>query len=102
MAFAINALKDLVCPYAIASRDLNKALSFAKEQNFYRAYGSYQELAADPDVDLIYVATPHAMHYENAMLCLKHNKAVLVEKAFTANASQAKKLIRFAEEKSCF
>ncbi|KAK7402693.1 hypothetical protein QQX98_011557 [Neonectria punicea] len=65
-----------------------------------RAYGSYAELARDPEVDVVYIATPHSHHYQNAMLCLKAGKGVLCEKAFTVNAEQAKKLAEEARERN--
>lgn len=102
MATAINGLKELVCAYAVASRSLEKAENFAREWHFQKAYGSYEELVADPEVDLIYVATPHALHFANAKLCVEHGKAVLVEKAFTANADQARQLIQLAQERKIF
>lgn len=67
-----------------------------------KGYGSYKELVADPNVDIIYVATPHSHHYQNAMLCLEAGKNVLCEKAFTVNAAQAKKLVEKAREKNLF
>ena len=102
MAQAIDGLQEQVCAYAVASRSLDKAEAFAKEWHFERAYGFYEELAADPAVDLVYIATPHAMHYDNARLCVEHGRAVLVEKAFTANAAQARELIELAEKKGVF
>jgi len=66
------------------------------------AYGSYAELVKDPDVDIIYVATPHSHHFQNVMLCLSAGKPVLCEKAFTVNAEQAKILYKTAEEKKLF
>lgn len=99
MAGAISGLKDTVNAYAIASRDLKKAEAFANKWGFEKAYGSYEELVNDPNVDLIYVATPHSHHYEHAMLCVEHGKPCLVEKAFTANVKQAKQLLSLAEEK---
>lgn len=66
------------------------------------AYGSYEELVKDPNVDIIYVATPHSHHYQNTMLCLLAGKHVLCEKAFTVNAAQAKKLVATAKEKKLF
>jgi len=66
------------------------------------AYGSYEELVKDPNVDIIYVATPHSHHFQNTMLCLLAGKHVLCEKAFTVNAAQAKKLIETAKEKKLF
>ncbi|KAL8821695.1 MAG: hypothetical protein Q9191_007259, partial [Dirinaria sp. TL-2023a] len=66
------------------------------------AYGSYEELVHDPNVDIIYVATPHSHHYQNTMLCLLAGKPVLCEKAFTVNAAQTEKLISVAKEKNLF
>lgn len=102
MAEALSGLSEYAVPYAIASRDLEKARSFAKQWNFQKAYGSYAELVEDEAVDLVYIATPHSHHFEHAKLCVEHGKAVLVEKAFTANLSQAKELIALAEEKNIF
>lgn len=67
-----------------------------------KAYGSYEELVSDPNVDIIYVATPHSHHYQNAMLCLEAGKNVLCEKAFTTNAKQTAALIKKAKEKNLF
>lgn len=104
MAFTLNALKEAgeVNPYAIASRSVEKADKFAREWHFEKAYGSYEALASDPAVDLIYIATPHSMHYEHALLCLDHNKNILVEKSFTANANQARELLSLAARKNVF
>lgn len=105
MAKAVKALEKrgmgVEC-YAVASRSLDKAQKFASEYGFERAYGSYEELAQDPDVDLIYIATPHSEHYNNILLCLERNKNLLVEKAFTANALLASEVIALAEEKGVF
>ncbi len=69
---------------AVGSRDLKKAEAFRREfPSIKKAYGSYEELMKDPDIDVIYIATPHAQHHEWAMKCLQHNKPILVEKAFT-------------------
>lgn len=100
MAAALNGLQGEVPAYAVASRNLEKAREFAREWHFEKAYGSYEELVEDAEVDLVYVATPHAMHYENTKLCLEHGKNVLVEKAFTANRKQAIELVGLAREKS--
>ena len=64
-----------------------------------RAYGSYKELLADADVNVVYVATPHSHHYQNVRACLEAGKNVLCEKAFTVNAAQARKLTELAKEK---
>ena len=101
MAQALAPIKDIEV-YAIASRSNQKAESFAKEYNIPKAYGSYAEMVTDPQVDLVYIATPHSHHFEHAMLALESGKPVLVEKAFTANASQAEKLIQTAKDKGLF
>ena len=105
MAAAVKTLEKrgmgVEC-YAVASRSLDKAKKFADEYGFGQAYGSYEELARDPAVDLIYVATPHSEHYSNILLCLEHNKNLLVEKAFTANALMASEVVALAEEKGVF
>ncbi|PWM33325.1 MAG: gfo/Idh/MocA family oxidoreductase [Clostridiales bacterium] len=85
--------------FAVASRDLNKAREFAAKWGVTKAYGSYEEMLADPGVDLVYVATPHSHHYPHVKLCLEHGKHVLCEKAFTVNAAQARELFRIAREK---
>lgn len=77
---------DLV---AVGSRSQESADAFAAEYNVAHAHPSYEALAADPDVDIVYIATPHPSHVENALLLLEHGKHVLVEKPFTLNAEQA-------------
>lgn len=88
--------------YAVASRTLEKAEAFAKEHGFQKAYGSYQELAADPEVELVYIATPHSNHYADMKLCIEHNKPVLCEKAFTMNSGQAKEIAELAKKNEVF
>ena len=99
MAEALSGLGEDICTYAVAYRTLEKAEAFANKWNFKKAYGSYEKLVEDGDGDLVYVATPHAMHFENAKLCINHGKNVLVEKAFTVNTKQAEELIELAKEK---
>jgi predicted dehydrogenase len=82
---------------AVGSRTLESAKDFAGRYGIARAHGSYQELVADPEVDVIYVATPHAFHAENALLALNAGKHVLVEKAFTINGAQAREVVETAE-----
>ena len=101
MAATLQQMKDVNC-YAVGSRELIRAEAFAKEWGFKQAYGSYEELVKDPQVDLIYIATPHSHHYEHARLCLLHDKAVLCEKAFTANARQAEELLQLSRERNVF
>lgn len=101
MAEALSPLDEAEV-LAIASRSLEKARQFADERGISRAYGSYEELVEDPDVDLVYVATPHSHHYPHARLALEHGKPVLVEKAFTANAREAEALLNLACERHLF
>ena len=101
MAAALAPLEDY-CVYAIASRSIEKAQSFAERWNVAKAYGSYEEMVADEEVDLVYIATPHSHHFPHAMLALKAGKPVLVEKAFTANAAEAQELIETAHSKGLF
>jgi predicted dehydrogenase len=95
-------LLDNVELYAVGSRDINRAGRFAAEFGFKRAYGSYEELAADSEVDVIYVASPHSHHHEHTMLCLKNKKAVVVEKAFTLNSREAAEMISEAARQKVF
>lgn len=98
MAEAVSGLKQIE-KYAIASRTMDKAKTFTDKWGFEKAYGSYEEMLNDPEVELVYVATPHSHHYQYAKMCLEHGKHVLVEKAFTVNAVQAEELIKLSEEK---
>lgn len=84
---------------AVGSRSVEHARAFAADFQIPRAHGSYEELVADPDVDIVYVASPHAFHAEHARLALEAGKNVLVEKAFTLTAGQARDLQRLAGER---
>ncbi|WP_273385484.1 Gfo/Idh/MocA family protein [Bifidobacterium coryneforme] len=88
----------LVAPYAVASRDRERAGAFAAQYGFEHPYGSYQELLEDPEVDLVYIATPHNLHAEQAVACMEAGKNVLVEKSFTANAKQARQVIETSQK----
>lgn len=98
MAETIQKL-DGVEAYAVASRSMDRAKAFADKWGFEKAYGSYEELVKDPEVELVYIATPHSHHYEYAKLCLEHGKPILVEKAFTVNAKQAEEILALSKEK---
>jgi predicted dehydrogenase len=87
---------------AIASRDGARAHVFADRFGAERAWGSYEDLANDPDVDVIYVSTPHPVHFPAAKHCLEAGKAVLCEKPFTVNADEAAELIRIATSRNLF
>lgn len=101
VAPTIAAVKEAEC-YAVAARSLERAEAFAAKYGFAKAYGSYEELVEDEEVELIYVTTPHSHHYEHMMLCLQHGKAVICEKAFTMNAKQAKEVLAYAKEQGIY
>lgn len=84
---------------AVGSRSLESARRFADEFGIEKAYGSYEQLAQDTTLDLIYIATPHSRHFEDCMLCIENGRNVLCEKAFTANAGQAEKVFEAAKNK---
>ncbi len=88
--------------YAVASRTREKADAFAQKHGISRAYGSYSALAEDPEVDAVYIGTPHTFHLENAVMCMRAGKAVLCEKALTINAREAEEMIRVAREERVF
>lgn len=87
---------------AVASRDLEKAMHFANQYLADQYYPSYQELAYDPEVDVVYIATPHAFHFEHTMMCLRAGKSVLCEKAFAMNAQQVEQMIAEAQKRKLF
>lgn len=99
MAETLQQMKEAEL-YAIASRTLAKAKDFAAEYGIKQAYGSYEELAEDEQVDLVYVATPMSEHYENVKMLLEHGKNVLCEKSFALNEEQAEEMLALAKEKN--
>ena len=100
-AITLNGLEGFR-PFAIGSRSLDKAKAFADKWGIERAYGSYSELLDDPDVDLVYVATPHSHHFEVTKEAILKGKPCLVEKAFMANKAQAQVIVDLAREKKVF
>ncbi|HAH22512.1 MAG TPA: oxidoreductase [Prolixibacteraceae bacterium] len=88
--------------YAAASRSIEKAQSFADEMGCEKAYGSYEEMVNDPNVDVVYIASPHSHHCEHTLLCLNHKKAVLCEKAFAINSRQVNSMIEASRENNTF
>jgi predicted dehydrogenase len=104
MALTLNRMADdprytnLVEPYAVAARDGERAADFARQYGLPATYGSYKEMLADPEVDLVYIATPHSLHAEQGEQCLRAGKNILVEKSFTANTAQAERLLATARE----
>jgi predicted dehydrogenase len=102
-AFAQDlALTDSGVVSAVGSRSKDSADRFADRLGIGTRHGSYAELANDPGVDVVYVATPHPMHHGNALLALRAGKPVLVEKPFTMNAAEARELVRVAKERDLF
>ena len=88
--------------YAVGSRDTERAEKFANIHGFKKYYGSYEELACDNEVDIIYIASPHSEHYEHAMLCLGNRKAVICEKALALNSREVDSMISEAARKQVF
>lgn len=87
---------------AVGARDASRAQAFATARGIPRSYGSYAALVADEDVDVVYIATTHAQHHEHAVLALRAGKPVLVEKAFTLNARQAREVVAEARARNLF
>ncbi|MCM1382473.1 MAG: Gfo/Idh/MocA family oxidoreductase, partial [Muribaculaceae bacterium] len=100
-AKAVNAAEDAKL-YACASRDGAKAAAFAEQYGAEKSYGSYEELAADPNVDIVYIASPMSCHRDNVKLCFEHGKNVLCEKSITVNSAQLGELVKIAKEKNLF
>ena len=88
--------------YAVGSRQMETAQKFAQEFNIPKVYSSYEELVLDPDIDVIYVGTPHNLHIENTLLALNHGKHVLCEKPLGVNYKEADLLIQTAKDKNLF
>ncbi|MBQ4050995.1 MAG: Gfo/Idh/MocA family oxidoreductase [Oscillospiraceae bacterium] len=101
MADTVNAVEGVTLR-AVASRDLKKAEAFAEKHGAEKAFGSYEELYNDPDTDVVYVATPHSFHFEQAKASLLHGKHAICEKPMTINARQAKELFDIAGERGLF
>jgi len=99
-----NALKDTpdAVLAAVGSRSVESAAAFAQDFGQPAVYGSYEELANAPDVDIIYIGTPHPMHAENTLLALRGGKAVLCEKPFTINLREAQQVVAEARERKLF
>ncbi len=100
-ATALNSL-DHTELTAIASRDKTKAQTFADRFHIKKAYGSYEELVSDPEIDVIYIATPHTEHRNHTKLCIEAGKAVLCEKPFALNEIEARDMVDAAKNKNVF
>jgi predicted dehydrogenase len=88
--------------YAVASRDSGRAREFGEKYNASKIYNSYEALANDPDVDAVYVATPHAFHCEQTILCLNRGKPVLCEKPMALSRGQVEKMVQAARDNRVF
>jgi len=99
LAETMNKMPEVEC-YGVASRNLEKAEVFVKDHGFQHAFGSYEDMLADQEVKLIYIATPHSHHYQHIKMCLNAGKHVLCEKSFTVNEKQAAEVLRMAKEKN--
>lgn len=101
VAEKLKQMSQVSC-YAVASRSIERANAFSERHGFKKAYGSYEALVEDSEVELVYITTPHSEHFENMRLCLTHDKPVLCEKSFTLNSQQAKEIIRISEKRNVF
>jgi len=88
--------------YAVGSRDLSRAKDFAKEHGFKKYFGSYEELVADPDLEIVYIASPHSFHKEHTLLCLQNGKHVICEKAFGINQAEVETMMQEAGRRKLF
>ncbi|MEX2371224.1 MAG: Gfo/Idh/MocA family oxidoreductase [Bacteroidales bacterium] len=100
-AEALGKANDSV-RFAAASRDAGRAADFAAKWGFEKSYGSYTELLNDPELDIVYIATPHSFHFAHTKRCLEAGKHVLCEKPFTINADQLEVLITLARSRKLF
>jgi len=103
IAAELAALQDVgaqLC--AVGSRNVEAARKFAKRHGIERAHGSYADLARDPEIDVVYIATPPSLHCENTLACIESRKAVLCEKPFALNAAETLQMIRAARERGVF
>jgi predicted dehydrogenase len=88
--------------YSVGSRDICRARQFAQDFGFSKYYGSYEEFAADPGLEVVYVASPHSHHHEHVMLCLKNGKHVICEKAFALNSREVEEMVGEAKKRNLF
>ena len=88
--------------YSVAARDADRAAAFAGSFGATHSYGNYRSVVEDPDVDIVYVATTHPFHHEQALMAINAGKPVLVEKPFTLNAADAREVLTAARDKGVF
>lgn len=102
LAASFLASKGKISLRAVASREKTRAEEFAAKFGFEKSFGSYRELAEDPETDLVYIATPNTFHARHALLCLENGKHVLCEKPFTANEAEAQEVFAVARRHGLF
>lgn len=95
-------LSENAALYAVASREILKAKIFSQKYNSIKYYDSYESLAKDPHIDIVYIATPHVFHFENTMMCLKNGKSVLCEKPLGMNSEEVKIMQNEAKSRKLF
>jgi len=88
--------------YAIAARSYERAEVFKEKHGFAKAFGSYEEMLADPELDIVYIATTNNLHFEHTIMCMEAGKAVLCEKPLASDVSQVKQMVNKAREKNVF
>lgn len=88
--------------HAVASRSMDKANDFAKKYDIKKTYDSYEALASDPEIDVIYIATPHCFHKDQAIMCMQHKKAVLCEKPMAVSLDEMTEMIAVADKEEVF
>jgi predicted dehydrogenase len=88
--------------YAVGSRDINRAKQFANDYGFKKYFGSYEEMVSDPELEIVYIASPHSHHHEHALLCIRNGKNVICEKAFALNSREVSEMIHEAREQNIF
>lgn len=101
MAEGLSVLPDAKLK-AVASRNVERAKEFALKHGIETVYGTYEQIARDPAIDVVYVATPHPYHCENTLMCLENGKAVLCEKPFAMNEKEVLRMIASARENNVF
>ena len=101
VAGTIAQIPEIEC-YAVAARDYDRARALADKHGFKLAYGSYEEMLKDGQVELVYITSPHSHHYQHMKMCIEHGKHVVCEKAFTVNAMQAREIAKLAKEKGVY
>ena len=101
VAATLVQMPEIEC-YAVASRNRERAEEFARDFGFEKVYDSYEAMLQDPELELVYITTPHSHHYEQMVQCLEHGKHIICEKAFTLNADQAGQIRDLAAQKGLY